>query len=73
MYSYKCPNGHITEQMAKMDGSDAPTVCMAAVEPGEEELRTRQRGDALPPCGKPLTKQISATRSGFPGADNWRR
>jgi hypothetical protein len=72
MHTYRCEAGHETEALVAEDESDAPTTCLEAVEPGEEELRTRQRGDALPPCGKTLVRVISvSTVKNFPGANQW--
>lgn len=74
LYSYVCPAGHVTEQMGKMDGSDAPEFC--PVKTGETtDVGSLGDGPCIIKlvCGEPLTKQITATRGLFPGSDNWRR
>lgn len=62
LYVYRCPDGHTTEQIVKLDGSDAPMHCRACVDP--EAINCR--------CEKPLTKVLAAPASVFPGADSWR-
>lgn len=62
LYVYRCPDGHITEQIVKIDGSDGPTVCPACVNIDLLDCR----------CQKPLTKILAPVASSFPGADSWR-
>lgn len=62
LYVYRCPDGHTTEQIVKIDGSDGPTHCPACVDPESVNCR----------CEKPLTKILAPVASVFPGADSWR-
>lgn len=62
LYVYRCPDGHITEQIVRIDGSDAPTACPACVNPDALECE----------CAKPLTKLLAPVADTFPGADSWR-
>lgn len=57
LYEYKCPNGHLTEAIVKIDGSNAPQHCEHSVD-----------GEA---CKGALTKILSVNARSFPGADKW--
>ena len=62
LYVYRCPDGHTTEQIVRIDASDAPTHCPACVRPDEIDCS----------CGKPLRKLLAPVADTFPGADSWR-
>ena len=62
LYVYRCDDGHVTEQIVRLDGSDAPTHCRACID--HESINCR--------CEKPLTKVLAPVASVFPGADSWR-
>ena len=62
LYVYRCDDGHVTEQIVRLDGSDAPAHCRACID--HESINCR--------CEKPLTKILAPVASTFPGADSWR-
>ena len=75
LYEFRCEAGHVTEEVCKMDLSDAPTRC-PVIRQGCFKAVTEEGTEIWglnPECRKPLTKIISAPTNTFPGADSWRK
>lgn len=69
LFDYKCPDGHTTEAMVKMDLSNEPRACQQLV-----RVPTPQDGvGEWLICGKLLERQLSAPAGSFPGAASWRK
>ena len=43
LYVYRCDDGHVTEQIVRLDGSDAPTHCRACIDHESINCRCEKR------------------------------
>lgn len=68
LYEFECADGHRTEHLVELDGSDAPSLCPKLVERNWDGMFA----DYF--CDAPLARvEVSAPASSFPGAASWRK
>lgn len=70
LFDYRCPKGHVTEAMVKMDRSNEPTNCQHFVKTDSDTTDLQGEFDF---CGGPLQRLLSVPAGTFPGASSWRK
>lgn len=70
LFDYRCPKGHVTEAMVKMDRSNEPKRCQHFV---KIDIDTTDLQGEFGFCGGRLERLLSAPAGTFPGAASWRK
>ena len=68
LQTYRCTDGHLIEELVKLDRSDGPTIC-------PQPIGTRVEGDSIfyARCSQPVVPVMAPPASVFPGASSWRK
>jgi hypothetical protein len=70
LFDYRCPKGHVTEAMVKLDRSNEPVHCQHFV---KQDTDTTDLQGEFGFCGELLVRQLAAPAGSFPGASSWRK